>query len=581
MHARGETRAPTEPPPRTPAETRCHDPPGTPQRGGDESAANVLHYREKALILQITNEQTLTLMAQQARRYPVGIQTFEKLREENYVYVDKTALIHQIAHSDSSYVFLSRPRRFGKSLLVSTMRSYFEGRKDLFTGLAIEQLEQEWTPYPVLHFDMSLGKHMDKEQLGRYLDNILSENESRLGMPAGKDGDPNLRLKNLVIGLSQKTGQKVVILIDEYDAPLLDVMHEERDLPVLRNVMRNFYSPLKALDPYLRFVFLTGITKFSQLSIFSELNNIKNISMMPEYATICGISEEEMLTQMSEGIDNIAQKTGTPRKEVFRKLKTHYDGYHFAWPSPDIYNPFSLVNAFMDGRINSYWFGSGTPTYLIEMLRKFDVAPSQVGGVCCPAEEFDAPTEYMNSIVPLLYQSGYITIKDYDDFSAMYTLDLPNREVRLGLMRSLLTNYVRQTLPVSTLVGKMAIAIRDDDMDGALRLMQTVFATLPYCDNTRYEGHYQQMLYLVFTLLGYYSDVEVRTPQGRVDVVMRTATRLYIIEIKVGHTAETAMRQIDLKNYPERFALCGLPVVKVGISFDTEARTLGGWTIEG
>ena len=513
------------------------------------------------------------------RKYPIGIQTFSEIRNKAFLYIDKTEYIHRLVHADSKYIFLSRPRRFGKSLLTSTLEAYFQGQKDLFKGLAMEQLETEWTEYPVLRFDMSLGKHMEKEQLERYLASQLEPMEHKYGILT-ESPDANIRLTNLIRRAYEQTDRQVVVLIDEYDAPLLDVVHEEKDLPVLRNVMRNFYSPLKACDPYLRFVFLTGITKFSQLSIFSELNNIKNISMLPEYAAICGITEEEMATQMDEDLDILAGRLNVNREEVVKKLKDHYDGYHFAWPSPDIYNPFSLLNAFADGRLDSYWFGSGTPTYLIEMLNKFGVLPSRIGGNEAVAADFDAPTERMESITPLLYQSGYVTIKGYDEMFQIYTLDIPNTEVRIGLMRSLIPDYVtRDTQATNTTVVNLARALVRGDMDGMLRLLQTFLSTVPYCDRTDYEGHYQQMLYIIFSLLGAYVDVEVRTPMGRVDLVMRTATTLYVVELKLNQSAEAAMQQIDLKNYPERFALCSLPVVKVGINFDMERHTLKGWVI--
>ena len=514
------------------------------------------------------------------RLYPIGIQTFSKIREGNYLYVDKTEYIYQMTHSASSYVFLSRPRRFGKSLLTSTLHSYFSGRKDLFQGLAMERLEKEWIEYPVLHFDMSMAKHVDKERLERLLDFMLSDYERTFGLDPTA-GDANLRLTRLIKCAYEKTGRQVVVLIDEYDAPLLDVVHEKENLGVLRNIMRNFYSPLKACDPYLKYVFLTGITKFSQLSIFSELNNIKNISMDEPYAAICGITEEEMLTQMKEDMGMLAAKLEITPEEVLLKLKENYDGYHFTYPSPDIYNPFSLLNAFADGKFGSYWFGSGTPTYLIKMLEKFGVEPSEIGNNHAEVSAFDAPTETMTDIIPLLYQSGYITIKDYDESIDLYTLDIPNKEVRLGLMKSLLPNYVAsKTRETTTMVAYLSRDIRNDDMDSALRRLQTFLSTIPYCDNTRYEGHYQQMFYIIFSLLGSFVDVEVRTPRGRVDVVLRTKTTLYVMELKLDKTAGEAMEQINLKNYPERFALCGLPVVKVAINFDSERCTIGEWIIE-
>ena len=513
------------------------------------------------------------------RLYPIGIQTFSEIREKNYLYIDKTEYVYRMTHF-AKYVFLSRPRRFGKSLLASTLHSYFSGRKDLFQGLAMERFEKEWIEYPVLHFDMSTAKHVDKEQLLQELNLKLSEYEGVYGK-GQEEINPNQRLMGLIKRAYEQTGRQVVVLIDEYDAPLLDVVHEKENLGVLRNIMRNFYSPLKACDPYLKYVFLTGITKFSQLSIFSELNNIKNISMDEPYAAICGITEDEMLTQMKEDMERLAAKLNISPEEVLLKLKENYDGYHFTYPSPDIYNPFSLLNAFADGKFGSYWFGSGTPTYLIKMLEKFGVEPSEIGNNHAEVSAFDAPTETMTDIIPLLYQSGYITIKDYDESIDLYTLDIPNKEVRLGLMKSLLPNYVAsKTRETTTMVAYLSRDIRNDDMDSALRRLQTFLSTIPYCDNTRYEGHYQQMFYIIFSLLGSFVDVEVRTPRGRVDVVLRTKTTLYVMELKLDKTAGEAMEQINLKNYPERFALCGLPVVKVAINFDSERCTIGEWIIE-
>lgn len=510
---------------------------------------------------------------------PIGIQTFEKIIEENYLYIDKTEYVYNITHSAATYFFLSRPRRFGKSLLTSTLKSYFEGKKELFRGLAIENLEQDWTQYPVLHFDMSMAKHVDKEQLEAMLSYQLSgyENIYSKAEDAVKIND---RMTDLIKRAYKQTGKKVVVLIDEYDAPLLDVVHEDKELPILRNIMRNFYSPLKACDPYLQFVFLTGITKFSQLSIFSELNNIKNISMDRRYAAICGITKEELLAQMAGYIEKFAGKLGVTKEEMLQKLKVKYDGYHFTWPSPDIYNPYSILNAFDDLKLGNYWFGSGTPTYLIEMLRKYNVTPQTIGQREVFATAFDAPTERLNDITPLLYQSGYITIKDYDEMTETYMLDIPNNEIRIGLLGSLLPNY----LGADAEDGKMTMArmyrcLLKDDMDGALSLLQEFLLTVPYCDNTNYEGHYQQMLYIIFSLFGMYVDVEVHTPRGRVDIVLRTQTALYVIELKLNKSSEAATKQINLNDYPSRFALCGLPIVKVGINFDSERKTIGDWEI--
>lgn len=403
------------------------------------------------------------------RLYPLGIQTFSEIRNRNMLYIDKTEYIHRMAYS-GKYFFLSRPRRFGKSLLVSTMQSFFEGRKELFKGLAIEKLEKEWTEYPVLHFDMSGGKHMEREQLENYLSYRLGELEKKWGITHPAKGANN-RLIDLINAAYGKTGQQVVVLIDEYDAPMLDVAHEREELDALRNIMRNFYSPLKLSEPYLRFVFLTGITKFSQLSIFSELNNIKNISMDEPYSGICGITKDELLTQMSEDIDALAKKMSLTREETIEKLKENYDGYHFTWPSPDVFNPFSLLNCFADGKTKAYWFGSGTPTYLINMLRKFNVLPTRITKMYAKASSFDAPTENMTTITPLLYQSGYLTIKDYEPMSEIYTLDIPNKEIKVGLFESLLPNYLEGTFAEAgdVTIARMSVLIRQNDMDGAIR----------------------------------------------------------------------------------------------------------------
>ena len=466
-------------------------------------------------------------------------------------------------------------------MLASTLHSYFSGKKEFFKGLAIEKLETEWTEHPVLHFDMSTAKHMDKETLEQELSGKLSDYEKIYGKSDPDKTKLNQRLESLIVNAYTQTGRQAVVLIDEYDAPLLDVVHEDEQLPQLRQVMRNFYSPLKACDPYLRFVFLTGITKFSQMSIFSELNNLKNISMMPEYAGICGITFDELQTDLADYVDAMAENLNLTHQQAVDLLGKHYDGYHFCWPSPDIFNPYSLLNALSDRRVDSYWFASGTPTYLIEMMRKFGVAPSQIGCTRVMASAFDAPTERMTSLTPLLYQSGYTTIKDYNPISGLYTLDIPNNEIRVGLMESLLPNYVQSAANEGlTAIADMYMAMLEGDLDGMLHQLQQFLLTVPYCENTNYEGHYQQMLYVIFSLLGRYVDVEVRTATGRVDMVMQAFGKLYLFELKLNRSAAAAMQQINLNDYPARFSQCGLPIVKVGINFDTATRTVSDWVIE-
>ena len=513
--------------------------------------------------------------------YPIGIQTFERIRKEDKLYIDKTEYIYRMAHTNGTYFFLSRPRRFGKSLLVSTIQSYFEGKKELFQGLAIEQLEKEWTEYPVLHFDMSLGKHMEKEQLEDFLGYRLQAEEKKWGISNPSKGANN-RLIDLINAAYKETGKQVVVLIDEYDAPLLDVAHETEQLDVLRNVMRNFYSPLKGCEPMLRFVFLTGIKKFSQLSIFSELNNITNISMNDDYAGICGITKEELLENMSEDIDMLAKANGLSREDTIAKLKERYDGYHFSGASPDVFNPYSILNCFAERKFGAYWFTSGTPTYLINMMRKHGALPTDLCRVEADESEFDAPTENMTTIMPLLYQSGYITIKDYNRDYNYYTLDVPNKEVKVGLTKALIPSYVTQnTLATTNTARRIAQALDKQDMEGALHLLQDFLGTVPYCNVTNYEGHYQQMLFIIFSLLtDYLVDVEVHTPKGRVDIVLLTRTDLYIIELKLNKDAQAAMQQINLKDYRQRFALSGKPITKVGINFDSAQGNITDWMIE-
>ncbi len=534
----------------------------------------------------------------QERRFASQSQTFSTLIENRRIYVDKTEYVYKMTH-ELDRVFLSRPRRFGKSLLCSTLRSYFEGKKELFEGLAIEKLETEWVKYPVLHFDMSGAKNLDGEKLEDYLSALLEGYETKYNIIRSSPNS-NVRLTKIIKEAYAQENQKVVIIIDEYDAPLLEVVHEEKNLGVVRKVMRNFYSPLKACDDYIHFLFLTGITKFSQLSIFSELNSLRNISMKPQYAAICGITEEEMLTQLSVYIDDMAENLGETREETIIGLKKKYDGYHFAWPSPDIYNPYSLINALSDLTRESFWFETGTPIYVIEMLRKFSVKPQDIGQRKVRATSFDAPTETMKDIIPLLYQSGYITIKGYVPKANLYVLDLPNEEVRDGLMDSLLSSYVtdRNYTEGQSTISEMSALIYDDDMDGALKMLQKFLLKVPYPDFitkekgesdeeakrrkiTDYEGYYQQMMYVIFSMLGCWRvGHEEGMATGSIDLTLETGTRIYVIEIKVNKSGDVAVGQIDGRKYVAKYSLEPLPVYKLGVNFDTEARTISDWVLE-
>ena len=367
------------------------------------------------------------------RIYPVGIQKFSDIIKKECVYVDKTDLIYKLTKK-YKYVFLSRPRRFGKSLLSTTLHSYFAGEKDLFKGLAIEGLEKDWTEYPVLHFDMSTFKNCNLKDLQSKFNYKLSEYESIWGNNPESE-TPGDRFKNLIISAKEQTGKPVIIIIDEYDAPLLDVLHNEDRLAEIRTIIQEFYAPIKANDEYIRFAFITGITKFSQLSIFSAINNLANISMDPEFAAICGITKEELTTTLNQDIELMAEHNGVSKEEMARMLQENYDGYHFTRNSPDIFNPFSLMRALASGEIEDYWFASGTSTYLINQMQRFKTDVTELDNVFAFSSSFDRPTEKMSDALPLLYQSGYLTIKGYDPLSKGYYLGIPNKEVRAGLTK--------------------------------------------------------------------------------------------------------------------------------------------------
>lgn len=517
----------------------------------------------------------------QARRYPIGIQTFSEIRERNYLYIDKTQYLVDFIDKGYKYVFLSRPRRFGKSLFASMIHAYYEGRKDLFEGLAMGEYEKDWVKHPVLHFDMSAAKHMDKDMLERYLADMLTDQEAVFGYKSEKQ-DPNIRLKDLVVTANRLTGRKVALIIDEYDAPLLDVVHEELNLVALRRAMQNFYSPIKSLDPYLEFVFLTGITKFAQLSIFSELNNLFNISMYDKYSAICGISSEELHTQMLPDVERLAEHLHLSVDETFERLKRKYDGYHFSKNSEDVYNPFSLIKALASGDISDYWFDSGTPTYIIKLLQKYNVGLRDLTGQDAGVSDFDVSPENMTTALPLLYQSGYLTIKHYEPMIDLYTLGYPNEEVRTGMVRSLAANYLTPAEGTnSSFVIKFVKAVIADDMEQALTLMRAYLAGVSYRLSNKTERDVQTIFYLVFSLIGSFIKVEEESAHGRADVVITLPSVVYVMELKFDGSADAALRQIDEKGYLIPYTADGKRLVKVGVNYSSEERTITEWRIEG
>ncbi len=519
-------------------------------------------------------------MEEEIRRYPIGIQTFQKIIEGNYIYVDKTKYIADFRKQGMQYVFLSRPRRFGKSLFASTLHAYYEGRKELFEGLDISKYEKDWVRHPVLHFDMSGAKHFNKERLEAYIDWLLQPYEQAYGCIKG-DKDSNTRLADIVKSAYEQTGQKAVVIIDEYDAPLLDVVHEKDNLHELRLVMQNFYSPLKMLDPYLEFVFITGITKFSQLSIFSELNNLDNISMTDQYCAICGISAGELTTQMRRDVELFAKALGITFDEMLLKLKDYYDGYHFSERSEDIFNPFSMIIAMSKHKLGNYWFGSGTPSYIINVMKKYHYGIADLERRSTTVSEFDVSPEQMTSPLPLLYQSGYLTIKKFNPIINRYTLDYPNREVRLGMLNSLSPNYLSPiTSDNDSFLGDFLELLYDGDVNAALERMRAYLASISNRLSNKSERDVQTIFYLIFSLMGAYVRVEEDSAIGRADVVIYMPDAVFVFELKLDGSAEAALRQIDEKGYLVPYSADGRKLYKIGVNYDSAKRTLGEWIVK-
>ncbi len=528
-------------------------------------------------------------MEQAIRKYPVGIQTFDRIIKEGYLYIDKTDIIWQLAHF-ATFIFMSRPRRFGKSLMTSTLESYFKGDKELFKGLKIMNLEKEWERYPVIHLDLSTAKGQDSP---KELRNTLMWMMKPLADVYGHDDaetSPGKMLTGIMRRAKEQSGTQVVVLIDEYDAPLLDVLHDKSTLDGMRKVMQEFYQPLKANEAIIKFCFITGITKFSQLSIFSTINNLKNVSLLQQFATVCGFTEEEVQTVFAEDIERMAKVYSVSAKEMYQMIKNKYDGYHFAGQAPAVFNPFSLLNAFGDQRLNSYWFASGTPTFLIHEMKHFHTDITSLDHLEVPSSAFDQPTENMEDALPLLYQSGYLTIKDYDLFSDIYTLSIPNQEVRVGYTQGLLPSYVglRSTDVQMGFAIKFWRALLKDDMNLAMQHMQTYLASIPYVEGFKKklaeastkEGFYEYTFYLIFSMLNVYVRTQVKVANGRTDLVVMMPGTIYVMELKVDDSAQKALEQINAKGYATPYLTDGRKVVKVGVRFNTEKHTVDEWVIE-
>ena len=511
--------------------------------------------------------------------YPIGRQNFENLRNEGFVYVDKTALIYKLVKEGSVY-FLSRPRRFGKSLLLSTLEAYFCGKKELFKGLAIEQLEKDWHTYPVIHLDLNAKKFDKKEDLYDILNAQLHYYEELYGYNA-VDTSVEGRFRAVIRSAKEKTGRGVAVLIDEYDKPILQAIGNPSLQEQFRNTLKAFYGVLKSADADLKFALLTGVTKFSKVSVFSDLNNLKDISMSPRFHNICGITEEELHTVFDEEIGELATANNQTKEEAYAQLRTNYDGYHFSYNTDGIYNPFSILWTLSERRYGSYWFSTGTPTYLVELIKKANFNIEELSG-------YEASEEQMNSIhiddidpIPVLYQSGYLTIKDFDEEFRLYTLNYPNEEVKSGFVNFLLPFYTKvQASQTSTIVSKFVTSVRKGKADDFMRQLQSLMAGTPYELIKDLENHYQNVIYIITKLMGLYVQAEYRTSNGRIDILIGTNDYVYIIELKFNATAQEAMEQIEEKDYSLPFATDGRQIIKIGANVSKETRNIENWIVE-
>lgn len=512
------------------------------------------------------------------RKYPIGIQSFENIRKEGYLYVDKTALIYQLVQT-GKYYFLSRPRRFGKSLLLSTLQAYYEGKKELFDGLAMASLEKDWKTYPVLHLDLNARRYEDVHSLVAILNQHLESWEAVYG-DEKKDRAPEERFAYLIEKICRETGQKVVVLIDEYDKPMLQAIHNKELQSSYRNILKAFYGVLKSKDAYLQFALLTGVTKFSKVSVFSDLNNIEDITLIRDFAGLCGISEEELYATLSTDIQELAEATGMSYEDTCRRLKEQYDGYHFAERTSGMYNPFSLLNVLKSKQFRNYWFETGTPTYLVELLKENHYPLEHLTYEQATADTLTGIDTVDSSPIPVLYQSGYLTIKDYDPEFETYTLGFPNKEVEEGFTRFLLPYYAHIRSGSSAFhIVNFVKEVRSGNIDGFMKRLQSFFSDTPYELVRDLELHYQNVLFIIFRLVGFYTQAEYHTSEGRVDLVIRTDQFIYVMEFKLDGTAEEALQQIEEKQYALPFVSDSRRLFKVGVNFSNATRNIEKWLV--
>ena len=511
--------------------------------------------------------------------YPVGIQNFESLRRDGYFYVDKTARIYELART-GRYYFLSRPRRFGKSLLISTMEAYFQGKKELFGGLAMEGLEKDWKQYPVLHLDLNARKYDSEESLDRELDKHLEQWEKLYGSDYS-DRAPEERFYHIIRMAYEQTGERVVILVDEYDKPMLQTINNPELQDKYRNTLKPFYGVMKSMDGYIKFALLTGVTKFGKVSVFSDLNNLEDISRNPYYADICGISEEELLKNFSEDIQELASANGQTFDQACERLRTDYDGYHFCHGGIGIYNPFSLLNTFKSRQYGSYWFETGTPTYLVELLKKHKYDLYRMAHEKTTSDVLDSIDASSTNPIPVIYQSGYLTIKGYIPEPRIYELGFPNREVEEGFLKFLLPYYTPlQETESGFAIWDFISDVKSGDIDGFMERLQSFLADCPYEMAKDVELHYQNVLFIVFRLSGLYTKVEYHTSRGRIDLVLQTDSYVYVMEFKLDGSAEQAIQQIEEKQYTLPFAKESRKVYTIGVNFSSETRNIDKWIVK-
>jgi hypothetical protein len=528
-------------------------------------------------------------------KYPIGIQTFEKIIEGGFVYVDKTDLVYSLANEGGNIYFLSRPRRFGKSLLISTLEKYFLGKKELFKGLKIEALEKDWKVYPVLHIDFGAGRFSDVNALGETLDGQLSEWEEAYNVK-NKYKDYGPRMKYLVQEIHKQTGMRVVVLVDEYDKPLLDVM----DTPFKvnyqgveisleeynRDILKSFYSTFKAADEHLRFVFLTGVTKFSQVSVFSGFNQPKDITMATQYETLCGISESEIEENFHQQIVDMADENGCSPDEMKRELKKRYDGYHFSKKMTEVYNPFSLLNALQDKDIRNYWFKTGTPAYLIRLMEHFNENFDELTGKYYTEEDFSDYKADAERPLPMIYQSGYLTIKDYNSRTKTFMLDIPNDEVKQGFVSLLANNYFKTPVSTNSWILSSIELLDSGDIEQFRQSITSFLASIPYSmrrkENERErERYFHYTFYLILRLMSVYIVyTEKQLSQGRADCVIETDNYIYIFEFKLDGTADEALLQIEDRGYALPYANDSRTLYKIGCSFSSETGTIEEWKVK-